>query len=264
MTIIINEELQSYIDPLTANEYAVLERSLLTEGCRDALVLWQGILIDGHHRHAICSKHKIAFSTLENSSFESVDDVKLWMIDNHLARRSVSDFQRGELALRKKDIVAARLAKQPADAVQPHSQLHPESDLSAQQSSGNTREDAANLARVSSNTLGQIEKIQKAATPELVAAVRSGTISINAAATVASLPEAQQVALVAGGRKQLQQAAREVREQRAAPKAVPLPDAAGEAEQFLAEIKALQQVNAALVLENAALEARIAALIASD
>ena len=37
------------------------------------------------------------------------------MIDNHLARRSVSDFQRGVLALRKKEIVAAR-APQQADA----------------------------------------------------------------------------------------------------------------------------------------------------
>jgi hypothetical protein len=255
MTIIINEELQSYIDPLTASEYAVLERSLQTEGCRDALVLWRGVLIDGHHRHAICSKHQIAFSTLENTSFESLDDVKLWMIDNHLARRSVSDFQRGELALRKKDIVAARLARHSAAAVpsQP--------PLSSPPLSGNSREDAAKLARLSSNTIGQIEKIQKAATPELVAAVRSGTISINAAATVASLPEEQQVALVAAGKKQLQQAAREVRAQKAAPKAV--QPAAADVDQLHAEIHALQQKNAALVADNAALETRIAALIAA-
>jgi hypothetical protein len=40
-----------------------------------------------------------------------MDDVYLWMIDNHLGRRSVSDFQRGVLALRKKEIVSARLAQ---------------------------------------------------------------------------------------------------------------------------------------------------------
>jgi hypothetical protein len=34
-----------------------------------------------------------------------MDDVHLWMIDQHLGRRSISDFQRGVLALRKKDIV---------------------------------------------------------------------------------------------------------------------------------------------------------------
>jgi hypothetical protein len=274
-TIIINEVLQSYIDPLTASEYAVLERSLQAEGCRDALVLWRGVLIDGHHRHAICLKHAIPFATLENTSFESIDDVKLWMIDNHLARRSVSDFQRGELALRKKDIVAAKFAQRQQLAAQPESESEPEL-----QPTGGTRDEVAKLARLSSNTISQIERIQKAATPELVAAVRSGTISINAAATVASLPEAQQLAAVAGGKKQMQQAAREVREQKAALKALPeaalevlevleavdAVDAleavdATEVEQLRAEIATLQQGNAVLKLENAALEARMAALL---
>ena len=37
MNIIVNEDLKAYIDPLTADEHAALERSLLAEGCRDAL-----------------------------------------------------------------------------------------------------------------------------------------------------------------------------------------------------------------------------------
>src|SRR4051812_47260390 len=104
MNITINEELRSFIDPLTANEFAALERSLLAEGCRDALVLWGEVLIDGHNRYALCKKHNIDFKTVQNTRFTSFDDVMLWMIDNHLARRSVSDYQRGVLALRKKDI----------------------------------------------------------------------------------------------------------------------------------------------------------------
>ncbi len=38
-------------------------------------------------------------------------DVHLWMIDQHLGRRSVSDFQRGVLALRKRKILAERHAQ---------------------------------------------------------------------------------------------------------------------------------------------------------
>ena len=78
-----------------------------------------------------------------------------------------------------------------------------------------TREAIAKSARISSNTVNQIEKIQKSAAPELVAALKAGTISINAAASVASLPLQAQVAAVAGGRKELQQAARQVRDSRA-------------------------------------------------
>jgi hypothetical protein len=221
MTITINEDLRAYIDPLTEDEFAALERSLLSEGCRDALVLWGDLLVDGHNRYGICQKHGITFNTVQNPSFQSMDDVHLWMIDNHLGRRSVSDFQRGVLALRKKEIVSARL-------VQASAASEAGADPAAQ-SSGEppwTRETVARAARMSSATLGQIEKIQKTAAPELVGAVKSGVISINAAAAVASLPSEEQIAAVAGGKKELRQAARQVREARlpAKPKPEAPPD----------------------------------------
>jgi len=222
MTITINQDLRAYIDPLTEDEYAALERSLLAEGCRDALVLWGDLLVDGHNRYSICQKHDIPFNTRQNQTFQSIDDVHLWMIDNHLGRRSVSDFQRGVLALRKKEIVSARLAQaqaQPASA-------EPAATDAAPPASADpvlTREAVARTARVSSATLSQIEKIQKTAAPELVSAVKAGVISINAAAAVASLPGDQQVAAVAGGKKELRQAARQVREARLPPKPEPLP-----------------------------------------
>ncbi len=211
LDIKINDELRSFVDPLTDIEYAALERSLQAEGCRDALVLWRDTLIDGHNRYEICKKHGIPFRTVHNNNFASLEDVMLWMIDNHLARRSVSDFQRGVFALRKKEIVAARMAEHPP--AEEGDKNAPADDTSPPWS---TREDVARAARVSSNTISQIERIQKAATPQLREAVRTGAISINAAANVAQLPEEQQIAAVAGGRKELQQAARQVREQKMA------------------------------------------------
>jgi FtsZ-binding cell division protein ZapB len=269
MQIKINDVLRSYIDPLTEAEFTALERSILVEGCRDALVLWGDVLVDGHNRYQICQQHGIPFKVTENTSFKSLDDVKLWMIDNHLGRRSVSDFQRGVLALRKKEIVAARAAELAALAQAEDAAIAPpESEEAPARPAAmplSSREDIARAARLSSNTISQIEKIQKTATPELVEAVRSGTISINAAATVASLPEAQQVAAVAGGKKQLQQAAKEVRELRAAmrpPKEAKEGDEPlSEVEQLRAEVATLKQRNAALKAENAALQERIAALI---
>ena len=108
MNIVVNPELKAYIDPLTPEEHAALERSLLAEGCRDALVLWGDVLVDGHNRYGICQRHGIAFNTLQSTQFKSMDDVHLWMIDQHLGRRSVSDFQRGVLALRKREILSER------------------------------------------------------------------------------------------------------------------------------------------------------------
>lgn len=223
MSITIDEGLRAYIDPLTDDEYAALERSLLEEGCRDALVLWGDLLVDGHNRYGICQKHGIPFKTVQNERFKSIEDVHLWMIENHLGRRSVSDYQRGVLALRKKEILAARRAQQPAEAA---ASSDGESRPVAVQDAPRaplTREVLARAARVSSATLGQIEKIQKAAAPELVEAVKSGVISINAAAAVATLPEEKQKAAVAGGKKELREAARQVREARLPPKSEPIP-----------------------------------------
>jgi transcriptional regulator with XRE-family HTH domain len=255
LNITLNDELRSFVDPLSDIEYEALERSLLAEGCRDALVLWNDILIDGHNRYAICQKHGIEYRTVQNNSFTSLDDVKLWMIDNHLARRSVSDFQRGLLALRKKQIVAARRVGQaPAES---------EAAADAAPPPWNTREEVARAARVSPNTISQIERIQKTATPQLLDAVRTGAISINAAANVAQLPEPVQRAAVAGGRKELQQAARQVREQKAASRPRKEPqegEPVDEAARMRAEIAALKDRVATLLTENEVLKQRLAAL----
>ncbi len=241
MQITINDDLKAYIDPLTEDEYASLERSLLTEGCRDALVLWGDLLVDGHNRYGICQKHGIPFRTVQNETFKSMDDVHLWMIDNHLGRRSVSDFQRGVLALRKKEILAARLAQAENRAGQEDNDATANtsaaqgggSDAPARAAAPLTRESLARAARVSSATLGQIEKIRKTATPELVEAVRAGEISINAAAVVATLPGEKQTAAVAGGRKELRQVARQVRESRLPPRPeLPPPPADATPEQL--------------------------------
>jgi len=237
MDIRIDEGLRAYIDPLTEDEHEALERSLLAEGCRDALVLWGDLLVDGHNRYAICQKHGIEFQTRQNTTFKSIEDVHLWMIENHLGRRSVSDFQRGVLALRKKEILLSRTPPEgsaPPDAGSADaasSDGSPPWDEDAPGADGAprlppniswtppvpSRQALARAARISSNTLGQIEKIQKDAAPELVRAVKEGAISINAAAAVASLPAERQAAAVAGGKKELQQAAREVRLAKAPP-----------------------------------------------
>ena len=104
-----------------------------------------------------------------------------------------------------------------------------------------------------------IEKIQKQAAPELVAAVKSGTISINAAAAVASLPAEEQVAAAAAGKDELKQAAKRVRESRRKPRSesAPTPQELDTAEETM---ESLRQRVSALIAENAALRAEVASL----
>lgn len=263
MDIVVNDALKAYIDPLTPEEYASLEYSLLTEGCRDALVLWGDVLVDGHNRYGICQKHGLPFRTLQSTLFRSLDDVHLWMIDQHLGRRSVSDFQRGVLALRKREILTERRAHSPGAAAEaaPDEGATPAAIAPGAMKS---REDIAKAARLSSSQVVMIERIQKQAAPEVVAAVKSGAISINAAAAVATLPAEEQVAAATAGKDQLKQAAKRVREARRSAREEQAsqanPDVPNVAETSAAT---LQQRVAALEVENADLRRQLAALQAA-
>ncbi|MDR6889207.1 MULTISPECIES: plasmid replication/partition related protein [Variovorax] len=279
MNIVVNEELKAYIDPLTPEEHEALERSILAEGCRDALVLWGDVLVDGHNRYGICQKHGLPFQTVQNTRFKTIEDVHLWMIDQHLGRRSISDFLRGVLALRKKDIVDERRARAMADTAPssdddtPFDADPPAADQPANNAPAlpppaplSSREAIARAARLSSNQVVMIEKIQKQAAPELVAAVKSGVISINTAAAVASLPAEEQVSAANAGKDELKQAAKRVREAKRKPREE-AAEAAESADSNTADqppkadaLAVLEQRVAELTAENDALRKQVAEL----
>lgn len=283
--IVVLPELKAYIDPLTPDEHDALERSILAEGCRDALVLWGNVLVDGHNRFGICQKHGLPFQTVQNQHFQSMEDVHLWMIDQHLGRRSVSEFQRGVLALRKREIIAERRAAAAAAVVaakaeaaqSPEAQAPWEGDTDPVVAKAlasvpkvpdealDTREALARAARLTAAQVKAIETIHQNAAPEVVAAVKAGELSLNAAAVVATLPVDEQQAAAAGGAQDLKQAAKRVREAKKKPKAVATEGAesgsdAAQQAQSVPDAAALQQRVTELEAENERLRQQVKAL----
>lgn len=108
--MIIDNEFKGLIPPLTDEEYKGLEESILKDGCRDALVLWGEILVDGHNRYEICTRHNIPFTTVKKD-FENRDSVILWMIDTQFSRRNLSAPDRILLAQKKAPILE-RMARE--------------------------------------------------------------------------------------------------------------------------------------------------------
>ena len=96
----IDPEFKSLIPPLSPEEYHQLEQNILTHQCRDPITLWRNIIIDGHNRYEICTKHGLSYET-KVLRFPSREAVKLWMLENQLGRRNLSDAMRIELAARK-------------------------------------------------------------------------------------------------------------------------------------------------------------------
>jgi len=183
------------------------------------------LLIDGHNRYELCQQHNLPYRTVQSTLFNSMEGVHLWMIEQHLGRRSVSDFQRGVLALRKREIMESRRAsylaesasRVPVEGPGRHGVEQPrEGELSpaiaALTQPFKSRDDLAKAARITNSQVQMIEKINKQAAPEVVAAVKSGSLSISAAAAISTLPEVEQKAAASAGTQQLRQVAKRVKE----------------------------------------------------
>ena len=90
--IIIDEEFKKLLPTLDIDTFLWLEQSLLTYGCQHPLVLWEGILIDGHNRWEIIKKHNLEYNTI-SLDFDSRDDVIIWIISTQVSRRNLNPLQ---------------------------------------------------------------------------------------------------------------------------------------------------------------------------
>lgn len=92
MELNIDKEFRDLISPLTEVEFTQLKENILAEGCRDPLVVWNGIILDGHNRYAICQSYEVPFE-IHEVNLVSRNEAINWIIDNQLGRRNLSPWQ---------------------------------------------------------------------------------------------------------------------------------------------------------------------------
>lgn len=186
----IDAEFQSLIPPLTYEEKKMLEESILSEGCRDAIVVWNDTIIDGHNRYEICTKHGIPFETVSRE-FEDRNDVIEWIIKNQFGRRNLPLHERARLALRLKPVIAEKAREKQHSGINQYTHSLPQN--SAKPSIPiETRDEIAKAAGVSHDTIAKVEKIEEAAPAPVVQASRKGDISVNAAYQVTKMMQEEQ------------------------------------------------------------------------
>jgi ParB-like chromosome segregation protein Spo0J len=187
----IKASFKTIIPSLAPEEYALLEKSIVTNGCRDAILTWNGFIVDGHNRYAICQQHGLHYD-IEEIDFDTEQDALVWIINNQLGRRNVTDYQKGELVLKKKDILLKKGKKQQGKRTDILSMVDKKLEPHS------TREKMAKDAGVSSGTMARIEIIAKEAPEEMKEHLRSGKVKIGTAYKklkkgVAAEPEARKV-----------------------------------------------------------------------
>lgn len=174
--MIIKEEFKKLIPPLAIEEFNQLEKNIIADGCRDPLLIWNGILIDGHNRYEICTKHDLPFSILEKD-FTDSSAAKLWMIDNQNGRRNLTDGWKFQLSQAKKEILLG-VGKEnlKTNVGGDHVGLS-----TIDKGTHNTRDTIANDLGWSTGKVAMADKVWKEATPEIKEQVLAGDVSINEA-----------------------------------------------------------------------------------
>ena len=89
----INQEIKNRLWKLNDTEYSNLEQSIIKDGCRESIILWNNTIIDGHNRYEICKKHHIEYKTI-TKQFDNLTQVLKWVDTNQLSRRNLTDEQR--------------------------------------------------------------------------------------------------------------------------------------------------------------------------
>ena len=91
----VDPEFESKIPPLTGEEYRLLEESILAEGAVIyPLITWNGVLVDGHNRYRIVTKHPHIRYTIYEKTFADRHEALAWICKNQLGRRNLSAEQK--------------------------------------------------------------------------------------------------------------------------------------------------------------------------
>lgn len=141
--LVIDEDFKKLIPPLSPDEYRQLETSILEEGCRDPICLWNGTIIDGHNRYEICIRHDVPFQT-HPVHLDSKNEAIAWICSNQIGRRNITEETRkyliGKRYEAEKIIGSANLRGKnqhhEANEDVPEMWAHPDSQISWKRTSG--------------------------------------------------------------------------------------------------------------------------------
>lgn len=172
----IDIEFENLIPKLSNEEFKQLEENIKSEGCREALIVWNGILIDGHNRYKICKQNNIDFKIIEKN-FSNREEAKMWIIKNQFGRRNLSIYDRSVLALKLENLFKEK-AKANMLATQNNNSA---SAFQKSEKQINTTKEIAKIAGTSHDTISKVKKIEEKAPDDVKVKVKKGEMSINQA-----------------------------------------------------------------------------------
>lgn len=93
-SITIDPDFEKVCPPLTEDEFSQLEQNILSDGAvTSPLVVWNNILIDGHHRRQIILKHPELEYHIQEVTLPTRAEAIAWICKNQVGRRNLTPKQ---------------------------------------------------------------------------------------------------------------------------------------------------------------------------
>lgn len=91
----IDPEFESRIPPLLEDEFRQLEENIVNDGVViNPLIVWNGLIVDGHNRYRILQHHPEISYTIYEKEFADRYAAIAWICKNQLGRRNLSEEQK--------------------------------------------------------------------------------------------------------------------------------------------------------------------------
>jgi len=171
-------------------EFDELVDDIREHGLYEPIVVFEDKILDGRNRYRACLEARVE----PTFTVYGGDDPIAYVISLNLRRRHLNESQRA--------VAAAKLATlkdgQRADLVE-----------------GLPIGRASEMLNVGERSVARAREVQEHGAPELIHAVEQGSVSVSAAADVATLPAQEQREIVARGERKILRAAQEIRARKA-------------------------------------------------
>ena len=166
----VNKEYQDLLPAPDEREYQLLKQSIKTHGQHLPITVnSQGVILDGHQRFKACKELGIEPKILVRD-FEDKSQEFLFVIESNLERRHLTDFQKAELALKKKSILEEIARKNESLGGR---------GVRIQTPLGRVDVEIGKHAGVGKDTVRRVEKILQSRDEDLIEKVRKGHFTIN-------------------------------------------------------------------------------------
>lgn len=181
----IDEELENLLPKLEVEKYNLLRTDIIKNGCINPIIVWNGLIVDGHNRYRICKENNIEFKTKE-MNFANKQEAMIWAWTTQKARRNVDDGTLFRIAEKFRPYYEQKAKEQQGkrtDLFQKPEKSEETTfvpnDINVEEEKSDTIQKLADIAGVGRNTMNKVIQIQKHAPEPIKDAVESNVISIN-------------------------------------------------------------------------------------